>query len=698
MLGLRLLYFSIGVIVILLIGCAFILPGCLKLPYSCSNSSDCPEESYCDKEVCVKREGPVEPGWKMDTFTAETRTTGNAKIEFQISVGNKPDLQPEGPWRSIGEMRKLGSREGRYLAMRARLVSDGRSKATLGRITVQGTNGQAEWLAAGRSARILNIPSGLEMVNGALTLQRAELATEDTELITDQFDDGSIDDTLWIPNITNTAQLGEQGGALWIRTNEGIDTISSEMTLDPLLRGDFQVDFNQNLEQWPAGDLSRPAKIEIAVSTDDNHTCIIRHTNIDSPTIEYFERWRPLSKQTEPAGYVPFRLTREESVVTALIKLDGKTWTSMGKCTLGTVDATLKFSVSPGYKQNVNNPGVIAVSWDDFKAATDAIVGYDQSSPEIEFETEDALLPRVKMTPESFVYVNEVTVSLAATSEASNIYYTLDGSDPANSPTREVYNQPLVLQKTTQLQAAADTLAGEMGPITSHQYYVGTALAHAPLDNTEADSEVAETINGWNGTQKKYVERGVPDAADVAGKAVRTYGNGGYLELPDSTKFESTAYQVNSGAVAIWFKTSHLDSRASILSKDSQNCDDGGHLSASLVHGEIRIRIQNTEESFFINTLAAPLHADRWHRLTVIFGQPQLTLMLWDEDKKLVGSWSNPYPGGLGKQYKDDTEFPGNEEPFALGANTSLSGDKTTFPTGGFFAGELDDFFFISLE
>jgi hypothetical protein len=80
--------------------------------------------------------------------------------------------------------------------------------------------------------------------------------------------------------------------------------------------------------------------------------------------------------------------------------------------------------------------------------------------------------------------------------------------------------------------------------------------------------------------------------------------------------------------------------------------------------------------------------------VTVVFGAEGLTFWLSDREGHLLGEWSDPYSGGLGTT----TGGVGNQEPLALGAATSVSGDRVTTPISNPFAGRLDDFRLYSLE
>ncbi len=90
------------------------------------------------------------------------------------------------------------------------------------------------------------------------------------------------------------------------------------------------------------------------------------------------------------------------------------------------------------------------------------------------YQTNKAVAPRLIITPGSQVFKDNtkgvtVTMKTVGGTENSTIYYTLDGTDPITSATKQIYTEPFTIKETTTLQAYAEA-EGVKSKVQSHQY------------------------------------------------------------------------------------------------------------------------------------------------------------------------------------------------------------------------------------
>jgi hypothetical protein len=140
------------------------------------------------------------------------------------------------------------------------------------------------------------------------------------------------------------------------------------------------------------------------------------------------------------------------------------------------------------------------------------------------------------------------------------------------------------------------------------------------------------------------------------------------------------AYHLAEGTVSLWFQADHLEGKQGLWSKDSMEFDDGGHLDIRLFDDVLRVRLQSTEASHFVETEAGAVAAGQWHMVTVGFGSSGLTLYLDGREVDHTG-----YDGGL---WLGDH---GNENPISLGASQVLTDRYTDTPFQYHYDGALDD-------
>lgn len=120
-----------------------------------------------------------------------------------------------------------------------------------------------------------------------------------------------------------------------------------------------------------------------------------------------------------------------------------------------------------------------------------------------------------KFSPAAGTYTGSVTVTLSAGAN-STIYYTIDGSDPAdeNNPAALLYEAPFTLTETAEVKAVAEDVTGELSEVASARYIIeavpeeGLALPFEETFETDLGSFTAEgtfTVAGAEaGEVKEY--------------------------------------------------------------------------------------------------------------------------------------------------------------------------------------------------
>jgi Ca2+-binding RTX toxin-like protein len=110
-------------------------------------------------------------------------------------------------------------------------------------------------------------------------------------------------------------------------------------------------------------------------------------------------------------------------------------------------------------------------------------------------------------------------------------------------------------------------------------------------------------------------------------------------------------FELAEGTVVLWFKVDC--GKETLFSKDHLGYEDGGHLNIGLHGARIEVRLQSTDESYYIKTDKL-IEKDTWYHLAFSFGAGGMKLYLNGE---LVGE--NSYTGGL----------QGNGEPIVIGGS-----------------------------
>ena len=202
----------------------------------------------------------------------------------------------------------------------------------------------------------------------------------------------------------------------------------------------------------------------------------------------------------------------------------------------------------------------------------------------------------------------------------------------------------------------------------------GNPIAYFEVGETSGTTAV-DSAGNHDGTYTNGVSLGADGI--VSGSTAASFdGSNDFVEIPHSDDM-----LLDNGTVTMWFKADDLDGTDALFSKDSSNFDDGGHITARVVNGELEVRLQSDDERYYVS--GGSVAEDEWHQITFTFGGDGMQLYL---DGELVDS--DDYTGGLGTTSGDD----GNHEPWTLGASQVASGNEVANNLRDHFDGELDEF------
>lgn len=152
-------------------------------------------------------------------------------------------------------------------------------------------------------------------------------------------------------------------------------------------------------------------------------------------------------------------------------------------------------------------------------------------------------------------------------------------------------------------------------------------------------------------------------------------GSNDYVEIP-----HQDAFLLNDGTLSFWFRAADRDRFQGLVTKDSLNRDDGGHLAVLIDGGRVRVRLQTTTQDH--NVYSSPISNQTWHHVALTWGSGGMKLYLDGVEQDAAS-----HTGGLG----DTSGGSGNREPWVLGANSWNSDNQSATPLYDFFAGRLDD-------
>jgi len=209
-----------------------------------------------------------------------------------------------------------------------------------------------------------------------------------------------------------------------------------------------------------------------------------------------------------------------------------------------------------------------------------------------------------------------------------------------------------------------------------------TVHAHANLGIVETIGELGEALAPKYGEKLEGdgPSRWLPDEIDEAplpGGAVFAVGQelqfsgeeGDYIQVA-----HSDAMELPDGTVAFSFTTDSTAGRQALFSKDHSGFQQGGHLTAFLVDGRIKVRLQSDSESVYLHSDEGSIVAGQQYEVAVSFGSDGFRLYI---DDVLVDSKVD-FTQGIGA----------NNNPLAIGANAwSRNGERANLRD--FFAGTI---------
>lgn len=224
--------------------------------------------------------------------------------------------------------------------------------------------------------------------------------------------------------------------------------------------------------------------------------------------------------------------------------------------------------------------------------------------------------------------------------------------------------------------AGSDTIIGGDGDDLIEG---GAAAGKTPVINLNFEDSVSSTAsddstNGIDGVYQNGAAAG-GSGWNGSGTGVVLDGTNQYVEIPDDP-----AFQLTQGTISIRLNATDIGEAGNdtLFSRDSSMYDDGGHVKAYVMgNGSVGVRIQDTSNSYYLNSAPGLISDGQWHHVALSFGDEGLTLYV---DGAVADSSS--YTGGIA----------GNTEPWTLGADQQSSGDGIANSLTNYFNGGLDEF------
>jgi hypothetical protein len=180
--------------------------------------------------------------------------------------------------------------------------------------------------------------------------------------------------------------------------------------------------------------------------------------------------------------------------------------------------------------------------------------------------------------------------------------------------------------------------------------------------------------DGAGGSDSATVQVEVPERSG----AMRVFEAAG-LSFDGSTSSaevyaHDSAYTVDNGQLAIRFTADDTNGFQALMSKDSREYDNGGHLTMWLDGTDLLARVQS-DSSDHVVSVSDAVTAGQSHDVVLDFGDDGLSL--WFDGETVD---SDSYTGGLS----------GNAEPIVAGANQWASGDRAADRLEDAFNGDID--------
>ena len=148
---------------------------------------------------------------------------------------------------------------------------------------------------------------------------------------------------------------------------------------------------------------------------------------------------------------------------------------------------------------------------------------------------------------------------------------------------------------------------------------------------------------------------------------------GGHIEIAHSDRLA-----LEQGTIALTFVADEVEGAHALFSKDASGNRDGGHLTAFVYNGRVKVRLQSETDSIYLWSPEGSIQAGQEYHLAVTFGPDGMWLYL---DGRME-DWKTEFDQGI------DT----NVENLAIGANTWSRSDDRPTKTYNYFDGRIEDF------
>ncbi|MCH7550574.1 MAG: LamG domain-containing protein, partial [Proteobacteria bacterium] len=224
--------------------------------------------------------------------------------------------------------------------------------------------------------------------------------------------------------------------------------------------------------------------------------------------------------------------------------------------------------------------------------------------------------------------------------------------------------------------ADAPTVSVTIGNVLSDSYQ-DSVLAHEPIAYWQMNETTGTTLVDTAGNHTGTYRFGAESESTVGGVGAGAGdfdGKNDRIEIPHSADME-----LSSGSITVWFNSDDVDDKQSLFSKDSSGFDNGGHLTAFVDDGMVKIRLQSGDDSYWVD--GGSLTDNSWSQITFNWGPGGMELYV---DGQLVDT--NTYTGGIEN----------NTEPLVIGANSWSSDDGEANHLKDYFDGQIDEFSIMS--
>ncbi|MDA1091222.1 MAG: LamG domain-containing protein, partial [Proteobacteria bacterium] len=222
--------------------------------------------------------------------------------------------------------------------------------------------------------------------------------------------------------------------------------------------------------------------------------------------------------------------------------------------------------------------------------------------------------------------------------------------------------------------ADAPTVFASIGNEVSYQDAI---LEHDPVAYFRMNEGNDGSLIDSAGSNTATYHSGAESETDRGGIGTGTGdfdGRNDHIEVDHSSGME-----LSSGSITVWFNSDDVNDKQGLFSKDSSGYDDGGHLTAFVDDGVVKIRLQSGEDSYWVE--GGSLTDNSWSQVTFNWGENGMELYV---DGQLVDS--DPYTGGIEN----------NDEPLVIGANSWSSDDGEANHLRDYFDGQIDEFSMMS--